>query len=877
MAFLIGMPFFAMAQTFELHGTIVDSLNKPVVNAVILASDTEDESNILAYKNSDNNGHYKLTLKNELKLDSIWFIIKHFSYETIRLKIPFISNHKDFKLYPRVEHLDEVFVEYQKKVEVKGDTITYNVNGIQAEKDYTIEDVINRIPGVTIGENGQIKYNDKPISHLYINGIDLLEGRYNIATQGIPADAVKEIDVMKNHNHERIDIGRTESDDVAFNLKIKEDVSLFLGSVKGEAGLPLTEQLEGTPIYLNDKFQDIGSVKSNNNGKTLRNIGSDLTVGNTHIFSLKLDEAPVISAPNINGVVLSDKYWLDNDSYAITNDAIHKISDTTLVKWNINYINELSQIQTKSSTIYLTNNDSSVIDNKSRNHLRTQRFQAGINQEINKRNFYLKNITNYKYVNNTGIERILLNDNDIESNYQHSDFQISNSTIVKTLIRKDNIIQGGLITQYEQNSENLSVLPPVFESVFDENSMNEATVQNVYVKKFNVAGYTDFAFKWLNLNWNANQSVGYNSFKFVSDLEQVPEFTEQNFPFSSEFDFNKLSSSSKINSKINVGRISFSWGLSADFISLNTEEKNDLSLSKSNSYLFIQPYVSFKHKINSKWRLGSSYFQNTAISDFNQLYTPVVLTSFSTLVQNPNVVNRTRTKSIVPYLNYTNILKSIFVNLRGQWNETKSDVTFSNLLSNEGFITTEVVERPNSTTNYGLSINITKSFLGSFNSELSYSYNYTETELLFNNQIIDAINRRHNIDFGLTWDHRTWFTIEYEAKLNFGKSQTTLNQVENSTLFQTANIDFYTSSKTRLHVGVESSRAETSGSDANNNTLFNMSFFYKPSKKLFFKASLLNIFDTPFFSTTNGSSNFINSYQFSLRPRQFTIGFNYSL
>jgi hypothetical protein len=33
-------------------------------------------------------GNYKLILSKEIKLDSIWLIIRHISYETIRLKIP---------------------------------------------------------------------------------------------------------------------------------------------------------------------------------------------------------------------------------------------------------------------------------------------------------------------------------------------------------------------------------------------------------------------------------------------------------------------------------------------------------------------------------------------------------------------------------------------------------------------------------------------------------------------------------------------------------------------------------------------------------------------------------------------------------------------
>jgi hypothetical protein len=50
------------------------------------------------------------------------------------------------------------------------------------------------------------------LSVIYINGLDLLEGGYSIATKEF--DAVLEIDVMKKHHHERIDIGRTETDNV---------------------------------------------------------------------------------------------------------------------------------------------------------------------------------------------------------------------------------------------------------------------------------------------------------------------------------------------------------------------------------------------------------------------------------------------------------------------------------------------------------------------------------------------------------------------------------------------------------------------------------------------------------------------------------------
>jgi len=114
--------------------------------------------------------------------------------------------------------------------------------------------------------------------------------------------------------------------------------------------------------------------------------------------------------------------------------------------------------------------------------------------------------------------------------------------------------------------------------------------------------------------------------------------------------------------------------------------------------------------------------------------------------------------------------------------------------------------------------------------------------------------------------------------LNFGTAETTGNQINNSILFQNLNLDIYTTKSTRINFGFDSSRAETSErSTIDKNILVNLSLYYKPSKKVNINASLTNIFDTQFFTTTSSYLNIVNVYQFSLRPRQFTLGLTYSL
>jgi hypothetical protein len=131
------------------------------------------------------------------------------------------------------------------------------------------------------------------------------------------------------------------------------------------------------------------------------------------------------------------------------------------------------------------------------------------------------------------------------------------------------------------------------------------------------------------------------------------------------------------------------------------------------------------------------------------------------MVQNPNFVNIIRTNSLAPYINYNNILK-VFFKFKGNLNQNKSDATFANELNSEGFMVTEVIKQPNSLKLWFYFI-FNKRVLGSFKTELTYAYNSSKTNF-FNNQFLNAINRRQNIDFGLSWDKGVG--LRWNIKLN---------------------------------------------------------------------------------------------------------------
>ena len=108
------------------------------------------------------------------------------------------------------------------KIKSQGDTIIYNVASFSKEGDKTIGDVLKKLPGVRVEENGQISYQGTAINKFYIEGMDLLGGKYTIATNNISNDDVGSVEIMENHQPIKALNGLSISEQAAINLRLKE-------------------------------------------------------------------------------------------------------------------------------------------------------------------------------------------------------------------------------------------------------------------------------------------------------------------------------------------------------------------------------------------------------------------------------------------------------------------------------------------------------------------------------------------------------------------------------------------------------------------------------------------------------------------------------
>ena len=99
-----------------------------------------------------------------------------------------------------------------------------------------------------VSQNGGISYMGKPISQFNIEGMDLLGGKYNLATRNIPADYVTNVEIVRNHHSRRVEKD-VPSNEVSMNIKLSNKAKFKpFGQEEAGAGIAPHSAPEGATI-----------------------------------------------------------------------------------------------------------------------------------------------------------------------------------------------------------------------------------------------------------------------------------------------------------------------------------------------------------------------------------------------------------------------------------------------------------------------------------------------------------------------------------------------------------------------------------------------------------------------------------------------------
>ncbi|MBR3757895.1 MAG: lantibiotic ABC transporter, partial [Bacteroidaceae bacterium] len=224
----------------------------------------------LAFGTTDTKGNYSLRME-ELKEGTV-LSFAHISYEAEEVVLKPDGQKKlvkDMVLVQKSISLKEVKVRANPLL-LKGDTLSYNLASFLGKGDVTLEDGLKRLPGVEVAKSGAISYMGKGISAFNIEGLNMLGGKYNLATRNMGADMVTKVEVVRNYHARKMDEDKP-SDAVALNIRLAKKAK-FKPFGQEEAGAGWMQEgkdewlglLGLTGMMFTDKFQTICSVKAGN-------------------------------------------------------------------------------------------------------------------------------------------------------------------------------------------------------------------------------------------------------------------------------------------------------------------------------------------------------------------------------------------------------------------------------------------------------------------------------------------------------------------------------------------------------------------------------------------------------------------------------------
>lgn len=271
------------------------------------------------------------------------------------------------------------------------DTLHYDVDRFLSPKDEAIKDVLKKMPGIDVDEAGKISYNGKNISKFYVEGMDLTNGRYSQMNNNLPAKAVKEVQILENHQPVRALQKKINTEQVALNLKLKPEFrDRWLGNLEGGGGgSPLLWEGEGEALQINRKSQSAYLYKGNNHGKDVTAEQAILTSG-----SFENRNGPAVpsflSQPSF-AVPLDKERLLFNEVHTLSANRLYKLNETTQLRMNANYIHDLRNQDRGNETRYYQAADTVSLTEQCHNRIRTDRAEVSLELENNAENHFLTN------------------------------------------------------------------------------------------------------------------------------------------------------------------------------------------------------------------------------------------------------------------------------------------------------------------------------------------------------------------------------------------------------------------------------------------------------------------------------------------------------
>lgn len=689
------LSYFILIIAINIHaqqfsGIIKDNSSNKEIEMVSVSLLRQD-STILNYTFSKDNGIFNLATSGDERPFFISF--SHLGYRQIQINCNEFHKGQDVKMIPTDIQLKEVKVT-PKRLLQKGDTLVYGVSGFKMKQDRTIGDILKKLPGINVNNDGSVTYQGNAISNFYIEGANLMDEKYGLAVNNIQAEMVKEVEILENHQAIKALKGLRSEDGAALNLRLSDDARAQI-KVNADIGF-------GTSPFLWDnrllgmlfakKKQNFSIYKNNNTGKEISAELNALTIEDISNMMKGLGKEQSLFSSYSSGTPnVDENRYLFNKTHLLSINQLWKIDKDKDLHFQLSYIEDVRNKEMSSTTQYNLSADSILqIKEAQQEEYKQRKIDAQLKYTINTQHYYLVNKFNSISYFDQSCINTLKDGRNIGQHLSLNKFFISNN-LKLIWQRSKNLVQLTSLNQFSILPQEMIIKPGLYTDIFNNGNNASQITQKGSLQSLFSNTFISFGHTLVNINFDYETGFILKNQQLNSRLQFINENIYSNVPDSLRNVFSLTEISGYFNPKVSYERYKLKAVLTLNTL-LSFVNKKDKVFNidkRDHSYLLFLPSFSIRYDITPQWKVSVKTSLTNTFGDIRSMHSGYLYTNYRSVNQyNPTVIGQTKRQNYTFSIDYKNIVSGFFATISSSFVKTQR-----NLLSSQEFEGSSILQK----------------------------------------------------------------------------------------------------------------------------------------------------------------------------------------
>ena len=790
---MVATSVTASSQT-KLSGTVTTTKGEALADVSVVLMPKGSE-NVIGFTFTDDDGRF--SLETAAGTDSLTLKVFGLNVEQVSRDIANRTQTIDFIVGEKVTELREVVVNEQKMWGGK-DTINYAVSAFASEKDQVIGDVLKKMPGIDVKESGEITYQGKGINKFYIENLDLLQGRYGIATNNVAAKDVATVQVLENHQPVQALKDIQYSDRAAINLKLKPEAkgtfsmnARVAGGLQRDSAFLFLRDVELAGMFFGRNYQNITTLKSNN-------AGHDLTRELTQFNASSMPSAESylsLRMPTPPGI--GKERWLRNDSHAATANNLFKLGPSAQLNVNVIGYTDKEDRESMAETSYLLPGEGTrVITEQMASVQRTDLVEGEVRYNLNEKMRYVNNYLRVAGQRGRSEGFILTPDRVEQALSQPS---VSVGDVFHYIHRTES--GKGFETRsnigYASSPSRLIVERSTSQQAGESTSQHagESTSQQVDERASQCQEMTTStltvnstlallsAFTLGHVKFTPRATVYYQNQQMTSELDWQTSH-QPSYIIHQPLDPNLYVNNSvfqhfrgmvSTDLSYQVRRVKASLALPLSYNWLNYHDRLREGADKGLVRVWLQPTASVQYEPATGWTLNANVGQAYQTGSPSMLYSGYILRDYRTLTRYDSRIACSATQTASLNASYKDIFSMFFAGAGVRYSRSQSEVLYGQNFADENSLmaTTTVIEMPTTSQRVSMTGDISKGFdWKKLLLKAGVEYGVGTSQYLQQNMVVDAVSNGLNVTGALSIQLLPRLLLDWKGSYGTNQSHT---------------------------------------------------------------------------------------------------------